>query len=157
MNEKDLDINITQIYESLLKLNANSEVALIAKAAYLKSTEKLINSRECLNQAISLNARLFYAWLLLSKVYYKLYCWEQTENASKQALQLMKPHLKDKLYCKVKLRLLEAMSRSNNKQKLTQTQQTCDEVFFETCTKCYVKFIIQVFLNIFLFKFVFSY
>ncbi|XP_029662452.1 tetratricopeptide repeat protein 37 [Formica exsecta] len=128
LNEKDLDINITHIYESLLKLNANSEVALIAKAAYLKSTEKLINSRECLNQAISLNAQLFYAWLLLSKVYYKLYCWEQTENASKQALQLMKPHLKDKLYCKVKLRLLEAMSRSNNKQKLTQTQQTCDEL-----------------------------
>ncbi|XP_070156887.1 superkiller complex protein 3 [Polyergus mexicanus] len=128
LNEKDFDINITQIYESLLKLNANSEVALIAKAAYLKSTEKLINSRECLNQAISLNTQLFYAWLLLSKVYYKLYCWEQTENASKQALQLMKSHLKDKLYCKVKLRLLEAMSRINNKQKLTQTQQTCEEL-----------------------------
>ncbi|XP_050460410.1 tetratricopeptide repeat protein 37 isoform X1 [Cataglyphis hispanica] len=128
LNEKDLDINITQIYESLLKLNANSEAALIAKAAYLNSSEKLINSRECLNQIILLNAQLFYAWLLLSKIYYKLYCWEQTENASKQVLQLMKPNLKDKLYCKVKLRLLEAMSRSNNKQKLTQTQQTCEEL-----------------------------
>ncbi|GAB1861709.1 Tetratricopeptide repeat protein 37 [Camponotus japonicus] len=128
LNEKDLDINITQIYESLLKLNANSETALIAKAIYLKSTDKLINSRECLNQIISLNSQLFYAWLVLSQVYYKLYCWEQTENASKQALQLMKPHLKDKLYDKVKLRLLEAMSRSNNKQKLIQTQQMCEEL-----------------------------
>lgn len=112
-------------------MNANSEAALIAKAAYLKSTDKLINSRECLNQIISLNSQLFYVWLILSQVYYKLYCWEQTENASKQALQLMKSHLKDKLYHEVKLRLLEAMSRSNNKQKLMQTQQMCEEVFFD--------------------------
>lgn len=128
LNEKNLDINITEIYESLLKLNANSEAALIAKAVYLKSIDKLINSRECLNQIISLNAQLFYAWLILSQIYYKLYCWEQTENASKQALQLMKPHLKDKLYYKIKLRLLKAMSRSNNKQKLIETQQMCEEL-----------------------------
>lgn len=157
MNEKNLDINITEIYESLLKLNANSEAAFIAKAAYLKSTDKLINSRDCLNQIISLNAQLFYAWLILSQVYYKLYCWEQTENASKQALQLMKPHLKDKLYQKIKLRLLEAMSRSNNKQKLIETQQTCEKVFFDTCTKFYAKVIIKIFLNISRFKFIFSY
>lgn len=133
-------------------MNANSEAALIAKAIYLKSTDKLINSRECLNQIISLNSQLFYAWLVLSQIYYKLYCWEQTENASKQALQLMKPHLKDKLYHKVKLRLLEAMSRSNNKQKLIQTQQMCEEVIFDTYyTDIYEKYYIklmQIFLNI---------
>ncbi|XP_072746078.1 superkiller complex protein 3 isoform X2 [Anoplolepis gracilipes] len=128
LNKKYLDIDITQIYETLLKLNAKSEAALFAKAIYLKSIDKLINSRECLNQIISLNGQLFYTWLILSQIYYKLYCWEQTENASKQALQLMKPHLKDKLSHKIKLRLLEAMSRSNNKQKLTQTQQTCEEL-----------------------------
>lgn len=126
--ENELEIDITQFYESLFKLNTNSEAAFIAKAAYLKKTDKLIDSRDCLKQVISLNAQSFYAWFMLSQIYYKLYCWEETENASKKALQLMKPCLKDKFQYGIKLRLLEAISRSSNEQKLMEAHQMCKEV-----------------------------
>lgn len=126
--ENELDIDITQFYELLFKLNTNSEAAFIAKAAYLKRTNKLIDSRDYLKQVVLLNAQSFYAWLMLSQIYYKLYCWEETENASKNALQLMKPCLKDKIQYGIKLRLLEAISRSSNKQKLMEAHQMCKEV-----------------------------
>jgi len=126
--KNEFEIDITQFYESLLKLNANSEAAFIAKATYLKRTDKLIDSRECLKQVISLNAQSFYAWLMLSQVYCKLYCWEETENASRQALRLIKSSLKDKFQHAIKLRLLEAISRNNNKQKLVEARQICEEV-----------------------------
>lgn len=107
----------------------NSEAAFIARAVHLRSTDKLVNSRECLTHVTSaLNAQSFYAWLMLSQVYYKLYCWEETENASRQALKLLKSRLKDKFQLDIKLRLLEAMSRSSNKQKLTEARQMCEEV-----------------------------
>jgi len=126
--KNEFEIDITQFYESLLKLNANSETAFIAKAAYLKRTDELIESRECLKQVISLNAQSFYAWLMLSQIYCKLYCWEETENASRQALRLIKSSLKNKFQHAIKLRLLEAISRSNNKQKLVEAHQICEEV-----------------------------
>lgn len=128
MCKNEFEIDITQFYESLLKLNTNSEVALIAKAAYLKKTDELTNSRDCLEQVILLNVQSFYAWLILSQVYCKLYCWEETENASRQALQLIKSCLKDKFQYEIKLRLLEAMSRSSNKQKLVEARHMCEEV-----------------------------
>ncbi|EZA59238.1 Tetratricopeptide repeat protein [Ooceraea biroi] len=128
LNGHELGVNVTYFYESLLKLIANSEIALIAKAAYFKSANELISSRECLNQVIAVNVRSFYAWLTLSQVYCKLYCWEEAENASRQALQLMKSNLKEKLCRRVKLRLLEAMSRSGSKQKLLQARQMCEEL-----------------------------
>jgi len=127
-NINEIEENIVYYYEFLLKLNINSEIASIAKAVHLKNRDELVSSRECLNQVIILNAQSFYAWLILSQVYCKLYCWEETENASRQALQLIKPYLKDRLYYGIKLRLLEAMSRSNNSEKLIQTQQMCEEV-----------------------------
>jgi len=126
--KNEFEIDIIQFYESLLKLNANSETAFIAKAAYLKRTDELIESRECLKQVVSLNAQSFYAWLMLSQVYCKLYCWEETENACRQALRLIKSSLKDKFQHAIKLRLLEAISRSNNKQKLVEARQICEEV-----------------------------
>lgn len=128
LNGTKLEIDIVQFYEDLFKLNADSEIALIAKATYLESTDKIVNSRECLNQAISLNADSFYAWLLLSRVHSKLYCWEETENASKQALHLMKSDVKNKLEYDIELRLLDAMSRSSNEQKLIEARQRCEEV-----------------------------
>lgn len=121
-------MDVTQFYESLLKLNTNSEVAFIAKAAYLKKTDELIDSRDCLKQVVLLNAQSFYAWLILSQVYCKLYCWEETENASSQALQLIKSCLKDKFHHEIKLRMLEAISRSSNKQKLIEARHMCEEV-----------------------------
>lgn len=127
LNENVLEVHITHFYELLLKLNTNSEMALISKAAYLMHTDNLINSRECLNQAILLNAQSFYAWFLLNKVYCKFYCWEEVEDASRQALRLLKPPLKDKLHHEIKLTLLEAMSRSSDKRKLSQTRQMCEE------------------------------
>lgn len=126
--ENELEIDITQFYESLFKLNSNSEVAFIAKAAYLKKSDELIDSRDCLKQVILLNTQSFYAWLMLSQIYCKLYCWEETENASRKALQSIKPYLKDKFQHEIKLRLLEAISRSNNKQKLVEARQMCEEV-----------------------------
>lgn len=106
----------------------NSEIALIAKAAYLMHKDNLINCRECLNQAILLNAQSFYAWFLLNKVYCKLYCWEEVEDASKQTLRLLKSSLKNQLQHKIKLTLLEAMSRSSDTGKLLQAREMCEEV-----------------------------
>lgn len=126
--ENDREFDITQFYELLLKLKANSETALIAKAAYLKRIGELADSRDCLKQVVLLNAQLFYAWLMLSQVYCKLYCWEETENASRKALQLIKPYLKDKFQYEIKLRLLEAISKSSNEQKLIEARQMCQEV-----------------------------
>ncbi|XP_012537096.1 tetratricopeptide repeat protein 37 [Monomorium pharaonis] len=126
--ENKLELDITQFYESLLKLKSNSEAALIAKAAYLKRTGELIDSRDCLKQVVLLNAQSLYAWLILSQIYYKLYCWEETENASRKALQLIKSCLKDKFQHKLKLRLLEATSRSSNEQKLVEAHQMCQEL-----------------------------
>ncbi|KAL6256063.1 hypothetical protein P5V15_013299 [Pogonomyrmex californicus] len=130
LNENDFEIDITQFYESLLKLNANSETAFIAKATYLWTTDELIDCRDCLKQVILLNPQSFYAWLMLSQVYYKLYCWQETENASGQALQLIKPSLKDKFKYEINLRLLEAMSRSSNKQKLMEARQICEKLLY---------------------------
>lgn len=105
-----------------------SQSAIIAKAVFLKNMDKLVNSREYLKQAISLNPKSFQTWIILSEVHYKLYCWEEVESTSRQALQLMKPHLKDKLYRKIQLRLIEAKSRSSDKQKWEQARQMCKEV-----------------------------
>jgi len=55
--KNEFEIDITQFYESLLKLNANSEAAFIAKAAYLKRTDELIDSRECLKQVCLVNVK----------------------------------------------------------------------------------------------------
>lgn len=121
-------MDIAYFYDSLLKLKVNSEIALIAKAVRSKNTDDLLGSRESLIQVIASNARSFYAWLMLSQVYGKLYCWEESENASRQALQLLKPYLKDRLHRGIQLRLLEAMSRSSNRQKLLRAQQMCEEV-----------------------------
>ncbi|KYM94057.1 PREDICTED: tetratricopeptide repeat protein 37 isoform X2 [Cyphomyrmex costatus] len=123
-----LEIDITQFYESLLKMNANSEAAYIAKTVYLKKRNELIDSRDCLKQVVSLNAQSFYAWLMLSQIHSELYCWEETENASRQALRLIKSGLKDKFQHEIKLRLLEALSRSSNKHKLIEARQMCQEL-----------------------------
>lgn len=128
LNENELEIDIICFCEFLLKLNMNSEMALISKAAYLMLIDNLIDSRECLNQVILLNAQSFYAWFLLNKVYCKLYCWEEVEDASRQALRLLKSSLKDQLQHKIKLTLLEAMSRSNDRRKLLQAREICEEV-----------------------------
>lgn len=127
LNENELEIDITNFYECLFQLNTNSQIALIAKAAYLMHTDNLINSRECVNQAILLNAQSFYAWFLLNKVCCKLYCWDEAEEASRQAIRLLKPSLKEKLHYKIKLTLLEAMSRSSDMQKLIRTRRLCEE------------------------------
>ncbi|XP_014485629.1 PREDICTED: tetratricopeptide repeat protein 37 [Dinoponera quadriceps] len=128
LNERELEIDITYFCESLLKLNMSSTIALIAKATYLMRTDSLINCRECLNQAILLNAQSFDAWFLLNKVYRKLYCWQEVEEASRQTLRLLRPPLKDKLRHKIKLTLLEAMSRSCDRRKLLETRQMCNEL-----------------------------
>ncbi|XP_077270060.1 superkiller complex protein 3 isoform X1 [Temnothorax americanus] len=128
LSENELEIDITQFYEPLFKLSTNSDVALIAKAAYLKRKDELIDSRDCLKKVVSLNAQSFYAWLMLSQIHYDLYCWEETENACRKALQLIKPCLKDKFQQGIELRLLEAISRSSNKEKLVEARQMCEEL-----------------------------
>ncbi|XP_032686665.1 tetratricopeptide repeat protein 37 [Odontomachus brunneus] len=128
LNENELEIDIICFCESLLKLNMNSEMALIAKATYLMHTDNLIDSRECLNQVILLNVQSFYAWFLLNKVYCKLYCWEEVEDSSRRALRLLKSSLKDQLQHKIKLTLLEAMSRSSDRRKLLKARELCEEL-----------------------------
>lgn len=139
MTEHVLEIDITQFYESLLKLDTNSEAAFIAKAVYLKSVDKFTSSRECLSRVISLNAQSFWAWALLSQVYRKLYCWEEIENASKQTIKLMEYHLKDQLNRRLELTLVEAMSRSSDKYKLIQARQMCEEVSLISIV-CHINF-----------------
>lgn len=129
MNENVIEIDVAQFYEPLLKLDANSEAAFVAKAAHLSSADKLVNCRECLTRAIALNAQSFCAWCLLGQVYRKLYCWEEAERASSRALRSANARLKDQLLRRrIELTLVEALSRSNDRQKLMQARQMCEEV-----------------------------
>ncbi|XP_003703191.3 superkiller complex protein 3 [Megachile rotundata] len=121
-----VDINITQFYEILLKLNANSETAAIAKAVYLKENDNLIEARQILTEILVSKPNSVYGWITLSEINAKLYCWEDSENAAKQALKIQQNKQNDKLLYKIDLLLAESMSRSNNKQKWETALKICE-------------------------------
>ncbi|KAG7189428.1 hypothetical protein KM043_017131 [Ampulex compressa] len=123
-----MEIDITTFYNNLLKIDMNSEYALLAKAIHLKCSNDLIKSRDCVNEIIVHKPFSFNAWILLSELYTKLYCWEDAENSARKALQLKKA--KEYFLFKEKLLLifLDSMSRSNSKEKWQYAKQMCEEL-----------------------------
>ncbi|XP_034193237.1 superkiller complex protein 3 [Osmia lignaria lignaria] len=121
--ENHIDIDITQFYESLLKLNVNSESAAVAKAVYLKEHDNLVGAREILTDVLVLKPNSVYGWVTLSEINAKLYCWEDAESAARQALKIKECKQNDELLHKIELILAESMSRSNSKQKWESTLQ----------------------------------
>ncbi|KOC63606.1 hypothetical protein WH47_02487 [Habropoda laboriosa] len=126
MLSEDIDIDITQFYESLFKLNANSEIAAVAKAMYLRKSDNLIAARKILKDTLQLKPFFLYGWMLLSEISMRLHCWEDAESAAKKALEIEKHEIKDGLLHKVKLILIESLSRSDNRQKWETAFQMCE-------------------------------
>lgn len=128
MYENHIDIDITQFYESLLKLNVNSKSAAVAKAVYLKEHDNLVGAREILTDILVLKPNSVYGWVALSEINAKLYCWEDAESAARQALKIKDCKQNDELLHKIELILAESMSRSNSKQKWESALQICEKV-----------------------------
>lgn len=134
----DYDINIPEFCEILTKLNTKSEVAAIAKAMYLKKTDNLLEARELLKDILIIKPHSLYGWILLSEINTKLYCWEDAENAIRQALKCEGREEKDKLLYLMEVILMEAMSKSNNKQKWIAALQLCETVSMFTINNIFV-------------------
>lgn len=65
---------------------------------------------------------------MLSKVNRKLYCWEDVENASTEALNLITR--RSIMWCSIQVLLIESLSRSNNIEKWKLAEKLCKEVRF---------------------------
>lgn len=117
LGENFSDIDMTQFYECLLKLNKESEIATVTKAIYLKKSNDLITAREILKDMLVLKPHSIHGWMALSEISMKLYCWEDAEIAAKRILEIKEYKLKDELKYKMELILVEAMSRCNDKHK----------------------------------------
>ncbi|XP_076666461.1 superkiller complex protein 3 isoform X1 [Andrena cerasifolii] len=120
------DMSITQYYEALIKLNMESEIAAIAKAMYLKKADNLIPAREILKDILLVKPYSVHGWIILSEINMKLYCWKDAENAIRQALNCEEHIAGDDLAYEMELILMEAMSRTNNKQKWEIALQMCE-------------------------------
>ncbi|KAI4499739.1 hypothetical protein M0802_004995 [Mischocyttarus mexicanus] len=119
-------IDIVPFYESLRKLDNESEPSIIAEAIHLQETADLIRSREILNQLILIKPKSFHGYFMLSKVNKKLYCWENVENAATEALNLTSH--KSYISYEIKVLLIESLSRSNDIDKWKLAKKLCEEI-----------------------------
>ncbi|XP_033324509.2 superkiller complex protein 3 [Megalopta genalis] len=122
------DINITEYYECLRKLNKESYKAAIAQAVHLKKTNNLFMARQILKNTLSTKPNLLYGWIILGEINFQLHCWEDTENAMKQAMKFVNNKINDELLYKMELILIESMCRSNNIQKWKTALQKCENL-----------------------------
>ncbi|XP_076648879.1 superkiller complex protein 3 [Halictus rubicundus] len=122
------DVNITQYYECLITLDKDSHDAAIAQAVHLKKTNDLLMARQILKNVLAIKPHSFYGWIILSEISFRLYCWEDTENAMKQAMKLLNNKISNESLCKMQLILIESMSRSNNIQKWKTALQICEDL-----------------------------
>ncbi|KZC12335.1 PREDICTED: tetratricopeptide repeat protein 37 [Dufourea novaeangliae] len=126
-NNRYADIDVKQFYESLKKLNNESDEAAIAHAVYLEKTDSLIAARQILKNILTLKPHMLYCWIILGEINVRLYCWEDAENAMRQALKLIKHEINDELLYKMEVIMMDSMSRSNNKQKWETALQMCEK------------------------------
>lgn len=126
INERHIDIDIPSFYESLRKLDIESESSMLAEAVHLDKCGDFIKSREVINNLIFVKPQSLYGWIMLSKVSRRLYCWEDMENAARKALQLLIP--KSVMWDKIHILLIESLSRSNNAEKWKYAEKLCKEV-----------------------------
>ncbi|XP_043250095.1 tetratricopeptide repeat protein 37 [Colletes gigas] len=128
MNENSaIDTSIDQFYETLTRLNLDSDIVEIVKAMHLKETDNLIATREILKGILTLIPNLLYGWVILSEINARLYCWEDAENAARQAVNLMKHKVEDDLLYKLEMIVIESISKTNNEQKWETALQMCDD------------------------------
>ncbi|XP_076163728.1 superkiller complex protein 3 isoform X2 [Ptiloglossa arizonensis] len=128
-DENHTDVSIAEFYESLMQLNLDSNITGIVPTTHLKETDNLIATREILKGILMVKPNLLYGWIILSEISVRLYCWEDAENAVRQALTLLKHEENDKLSYKLELILIESMSKSCSKQKWETALQMCEKHF----------------------------
>ncbi|OAD55841.1 Tetratricopeptide repeat protein 37 [Eufriesea mexicana] len=126
LDENFVDIDISQFFEYLLKLDKNSEVAVIAKAVYLRKSDNLITAREILKQMLTPKPHSVYGWLELSKISIRLNCWEDAEVAARRVLEINRG-IKDELLYQMQLIALESISRSSDKHKWEIALHECEQ------------------------------
>lgn len=120
-------MEIDEIQNALFILDPSSYLAAFAKGVELWRNNNFIESRDVLNQAVTLSPGLFHAWFLLGVINLKLYCWSAAENAALQALELLDDRTHD-LQDRIDLVLVEAMANSSNEKKWAQAARGCEEV-----------------------------
>ena len=128
MGKDFTDVDITTFYECLLKLNEESETAKIVKALHLIKSNNLTTAREILKDILILKPSSVYGWMALSEISRRLHCWEDAEVAAKRVLDMNECKIKDKLLYKMELMLVEAMSRTNDKNKWETAFRMCQDV-----------------------------
>ncbi|KAF3430707.1 hypothetical protein E2986_08054 [Frieseomelitta varia] len=128
LNKDFTDVDITKFYECLLKLNEESETAKIVKALHLIKSNNLTTAREILKDILTLKPSSIYGWMALSEISRRLHCWEDAEVAAKRVLDINECKIKDKLLYKMELTLVEAMSRTNDKNKWETAFQMCKDI-----------------------------
>ncbi|XP_076761595.1 superkiller complex protein 3 isoform X2 [Xylocopa sonorina] len=128
LDESITDINIEEFYESLLKLNKESEIATVAKAIHLEKSDNLITAREILKDLLTLETRSLYGWMALCEISMRLYCWDDAEIAAKRTLEVKDHKIKDELLYKIELMLLESVSRSTDQSKWEIALQMCERM-----------------------------
>lgn len=121
------DIDIEFFYEKLFDHDEDSILGYFAKAVHLYENGNLIDSRNILGHLVSIKPKWFHAWLLLTKINKKLYCWESAELAALHAQQLL-PEGNHKLSSIINFMLLEALIKSCNKLKLKIAEEKFEEV-----------------------------
>ncbi|XP_046833328.1 tetratricopeptide repeat protein 37 [Vespa crabro] len=128
-NKRNVDIDIVPFYESLRKLDNESEAGILAEAIHLDSCDNLIKSREILNQLVLIKPQSFHGYVMLSKINKKLYCWEDVESASTEALNLITR--RSIMWCSIQVLLIESLSRSNDIEKWKLAEKLCKEMLAE--------------------------
>ncbi|KAK2577968.1 hypothetical protein KPH14_011630 [Odynerus spinipes] len=129
INERHIDIDIAPFYESLQKLDIESEAGILAEAIHLDICGNLIKSREIINQLVLMKPQSLHGWIILCKVNRKLYCWEDMEIAATKALQLVTP--KSVMWHRIQVLLIESLSRSDNEKKWNYAEKLCKDILAE--------------------------
>ncbi|XP_076296367.1 superkiller complex protein 3 [Lasioglossum baleicum] len=122
------DVNIKQYYESLITLEKDSHDAAVARAVHLKKTNDLLTARQILKNILAIKPRSLYGWITLSEISVGLYCWEDAENAMRQATKLVNNQISNESLYKMELILIESLSRSSKPQKWKAASQMCKDL-----------------------------
>lgn len=120
-------MEIEEIYTALFALEPQSHLATFAKGIQLWRDNNLIESRDILNRAVTLNPKLFHAWIFLGEINLKLHCWLDAENSALNALQLC-DHREIEIRERIDLVLIEALAKSGNRKKCSQAIEECQKV-----------------------------
>ncbi|XP_043287531.1 tetratricopeptide repeat protein 37 [Venturia canescens] len=126
LKRKCKGVEIEEIYKALFALEPFSHLATFAKGIQFWCDNNMIESRDIVNRAVTLNPKLLYAWIFLGEINIKLHCWLEAENSAVEARQLCE-HKDDEIRERIDLVLIEALAKSGNHKKLSQAIEECQK------------------------------